>query len=434
MKRISLAFMPVLNIITAFVFISYPITNKNSASGGTIHLSKSKALNMGNNNDSKWQYCAIPEGNWSYDVLNKQDLLAAITRETGRDKIPPYFRVKKQEEEGNFHFAKDYTELKDITEDPFLYGQLYFSDKPFGNNSNGARTGFTSHDAIYGRLEVNGGKFAEVFGIPDKKDDKKVRTIGLRMQLYYGDKLISSSTASQYLLISDDDKEKRAINFDVKPDASKVSSVFPLDFYAGDYVYNAPLYYMHNVNEGANFKKPGKYTVRHIFFNKVVDAWGNEKKGLEREVIADFEYEYKESDVPAIIKAHKETTERVKAIFLSVDKLPEVFAHPAKVNDAEVTYEKIKTILKRDLPDRTIMKVAIAEGAGPLWEVEKNDLGLPRQKWFNRKIHIAYKWNDKCYVGTVDLIHSYTGGGGYGPLQVGYTSEKDKLIDCSKVK
>ena len=94
----------------------------------------------------------------------------------------------------------------------------------------------------------------------------------------------------------------------------------------------------------------------------------------------------------------------------------------------------MKSILKRDLPERTIMKVAIAPGAGPLWEIEKNDLGLPRQKWFNRKIHIAYKWSDKCYVGTVDLIQPYSGGGGYEKLQVGYTSEKDKIIDCSKVK
>lgn len=399
-----------------------------------FHSSKPATTNMSKSPDLKWLFSEMPEGNWWYTPLTKEEMLAHVQRLTKRSKIPPYYRVKKAEETGDFHFAKDYPELKDITEDPFLYGRLYFSDKPFTNNHTGAKTAFTSHDQIYGRLEVNNGKLAEVFGIPEKKDGKAVVTIGLKMLLYFGDKLITSNTVSKYLLLSPEDMTATAINFDVKPDPARMTSIFTLDFYRGDDVYDAPLYYIHNVNAGANFKQPGKYIVRHIFYNAGVDAFGNEKKGLEKEVIADFAYEFSDSDLPAIIKAHKEASEKVKTLYFSVDKLPDVFAKPAKPEDPAVSYENIKSILKRDLPNRTIMKVAIGQGSGPVWEIEKNDLGLPRQKWFNRKIHIVYKREDKCYIGTVDLIEPYSGAGTYGKLQVGYTSEKDKIIDCSKVK
>lgn len=396
------------------------------------YFKTNKANLMDVNDEIKWQYNEIPEGsNWYFSPLTKEELLSHIQRLTKRNKIPPYFRVRKANEEGDFHFAKDYEEIKSITEDPFQYGRLYFSDKPFGDNHNGAKTQFSSHDKIYGRLEVNGGSLVEVFGMPDKKEDKPVVSLGLKLHLYYNGQLVTRNTVSQYLLLPDGAKGKASINFDVKPDPALMSSIFPLDYYPSEHVYNAPLYYLHNVNEGAMFRKPGKYTVRHIFYNTAVDAWGNEKRGMEREVIADFEYEFNEADVPAIIKAHNEATAKIKSIYFSIDKLPEVFSHPAK---AEISYDKIKSILERDLPRRTILKAAIAQGTGPEWYIEKNELGLPRQKWFNRKIHIAYKYDSKCYVGTVDLIEPYSGAGGYGTLQVGYTSENDKLIDCSKIK
>lgn len=49
-----------------------------------------------------------------------------------------------------------------------------------------------------------------------------------------------------------------------------------------------------------------------------------------------------------------------------------------------------------------------------------------------------YKVDGKCYVGNVTLRETYSGGGTYGPLEVGFTSASgsggDKAIDCAKVK
>lgn len=117
------------------------------------------------------------------------------------------------------------------------------------------------------------------------------------------------------------------------------------------------------------------------------------------------------------------------------DKLPEVFANPATISDPKATTAKIAAILKRDLPQRSIIKFVVEKYNGALWSIANNEYGIPSYRYFNPHVWVAYKMDGRCYVGYVTLRENYSGGGTYGPLGVAWTSTKDdRAIDCIKIK
>jgi len=74
---------------------------------------------------------------------------------------------------------------------------------------------------------------------------------------------------------------------------------------------------------------------------------------------------------------------------------------------------------------------------GPLRSVAKDEFNLPKYRYFNPHIHMAYKMDGQCRIVTVTLRENYEGGGNYGPLEVAYTSasqQQDRGIDCTKIK
>ena len=146
-----------------------------------------------------------------------------------------------------------------------------------------------------------------------------------------------------------------------------------------------------------------------------------------------FKKEYTGNELVSFKPANsKEADAFIDENAFTLDKLPKEFGS-SKVSDPKVTPVKLAAILKRDLPERIILKSAIGEANGEVWGIAKNDLGIPRYRYFSPLIHIAYKRDGKCYVGTVELIEEYQGGGKYGSLKVGYAYTKS-VIDCGAVK
>jgi hypothetical protein len=84
----------------------------------------------------------------------------------------------------------------------------------------------------------------------------------------------------------------------------------------------------------------------------------------------------------------------------------------------------------------TLLKFAVGDYTGSLWQVEKNDLGIILRRFVTPDINIAYKFQDDCYVGYARLWQEYIGGGKYGGLIVGDRSCNScgSKIDCDKVK
>jgi hypothetical protein len=324
--------------------------------------------------------------------------------------------------------------MSTTTEQQHGLGTIYFSNKPMNDKYDGAKKQFTSAESIYAKLVLNNGKTVkEAFKLADKVDGRPLVAIPFRVYLYFNGNKIAENNRGRYLLLRGDSKTATSLSFDIKPHPSTITSVFTEDYYPDGMVAAfLPFYDLYMSGNGKNFRQSGTYRVQVVLYNIPVDAFGNEDPKQRKEISVDFDYTHNPEDLEAIVQANDDAAGAMKTMAYTTNTLPAVFAHPAQ--SGQLSYDKITTILKRDMPWATLVKVAIGPGTGDEWEVEKDKFGLPRQKWFNRKIHIIYKHKDKCHIGTADLIQEYEGNGKYGELKLGYRSENDLLIDCALVK
>jgi hypothetical protein len=254
--------------------------------------------------------------------------------------------------------------------------------------------------------------------------------------IYKDGEQVGSSNQNNYLFLKPDDLQRTWLNFDVLPEPSKVTTLFSLlsDFSAGLGFF--PLY--HLIDED-HFSQAGKYTVRIKLFYRSQNAWGKEEEDPAKwpQLTDEFEFNFRESDIATLVKNKEEATEVARENAFRYDKLPLVFSNPAVITDPKATNAKIAAILKRDLPERTILKFAVEKTSGTLWSIAKDDYGLPKYRYFDPHVYVAYKMDGKCYVGHVTLRETYSGGGTYGPLEVGFTTAsgvRDRGIDCVKIK
>ncbi len=309
-------------------------------------------------------------------------------------------------------------------------GKIFFSNQPFTNSNAGSKKMFTSHEYLYGRFELSGATIKEAFKLKEAEDAYPF--LQYELTLLRGGEEIGSNGIT-YMMLKEDDKAAGSFNFDIMPDPLKATTVYSiLDDFSAGYGFSP----MHGLIINKRLKE-GKYQVRIKIYSRAVDGWGKELEmdkwpALEEE----FDFEFMESDIEKVNNDYDKITEVIKENAFRYDKLPDVFYNSANITDPKATNAKILAIIKRDLPERMILKLAI-EKTGTLWSIATGDLGLPTYRYFYPGVYVAYKKDGKCYVGRVTLRQTYMGGGTYGPLQVGYTSasgQRDKGIDCMKVK
>ncbi len=77
----------------------------------------------------------------------------------------------------------------------------------------------------------------------------------------------------------------------------------------------------------------------------------------------------------------------------------------------------------------------IVKPDGPLWTIQKNDLGIPEYRMVIPYIYIIYKdsKDNSCQLGALYMRESYSGAGTYGEPYLGGIREV-QYIDCSAVK
>lgn len=309
-------------------------------------------------------------------------------------------------------------------------GKILFSGTPFTGSSTASKTSFISSEYIYGRLEISGSSIKEAFKLRDLKGYPFLVCDVSIMQ--NGEDLYGGFSGNNYILLKEEDKSAGSFNFDIMPDPSKATTLYSMldDFSAGNGF--SPL---SSRIIGMRMKE-GKYQVQIKIYSRAVDGWGKEQDRDKWPVLeGQFDYEFMESDIEKVKNDSKKTGDVTRENAFSYDKLPAVFSNPGKLTDPNATTAKVAAILKRDLPERAILKFVAEQYSGTQWSIAKDDYGLPRYKYFNPHIWMAYKADGKCYVGYVTLRQVYSGGGTYGPLEVAWTSTKDdRAIDCGKVK
>ncbi len=312
-----------------------------------------------------------------------------------------------------------------------MSGNILFSSSPFTGSSPAGKSSFNSNEFIYGRLELSGASVKEAFKL--KETTRHYFLVCEVEVLKDGEPVGYHKYRNNYILLPKENLDKTWLNLDILPEPTTATTLYSMtdDFTAG-YGFT-PLYNMINPDY---FPSAGKYRLNVKIFSRTLDAWDREEEQDKWPFVEDgFDFILREADIATLKKNGKAAWDFMAENAFRYDKLPPVFSNPGKLTDPNATTAKVTAILKRDLPNRAIIKFVAEQYSGTLWSIAKDDFGLPRYKYFNPHIWMAYKTDGKCYVGYVTLRQVYSGGGTYGPLEVAWTSTKeDKGIDCVKVK
>jgi hypothetical protein len=315
---------------------------------------------------------------------------------------------------------------------PITGAKMYFSSTPFTAGHEGSKTTFTSADFIYARLELNKQTLSEAFNISSNKTGRHY--LRYRVSTFKNGEQKESYNLWDYLLLKPEIEKNTWLNFDIFPEPAKATSVLCGTETFNSNVAAAPLYH---IITREHFPENGEYTIKVRLFLESYDAW-DKKEDPEKWPVADgeFTFQFDPKDVKAIRKNATAANEVITNTAFLLKKLPEYFYKSANVNDSELTPAKIVAILKRDLSDRVILKFSVASYSGLLWQVESDAGGVIKYKYATPGIHIAYKWNEKCYLGTATLWKDYEGSGKYGSLKVGWSTCNScgDLIECGLIK
>jgi hypothetical protein len=313
--------------------------------------------------------------------------------------------------------------------------KMYFSDKPFTNNHEGSKTSFKSSDFIYGRIELDNQTLLDAF----KMSSIKTQYYYLRFWVcsYKNGEQQGSKNSWEYLLIKNEaDVKKNYLNFDILPNpASATSALCGLEDFSSN-IAGGPLYFI--VNQ-SSFPEDGEYSIQVRLFLESFDGWGK-KQDLEKwpEVKEEFKFMFNTNDIQTLKKNGEAGDELVRKNTFRLSKLPDYFSNPNKLSDPLLSNANISAVLKRDLPSggMTLLKFAVGDFTGPLWQTEKNELGIILRRFVTPDIKIAYRFENDCYSGFARLWQEYVGGGKYGPLIVGRRSCNNcgDKIDCNLVK
>jgi hypothetical protein len=313
-------------------------------------------------------------------------------------------------------------------------GKINFSDKPFAAGNAGGKTSFNSNEFIYARLELSGNKIREAFKLKESTGHSYI-TCNVEV-LKNGQPSGYHIYKDNHILVQKDQLDKTLLNLDILPEPAKATTLYSMteDFRQG-YGYT-PLYQMIKPDY---FPSGGTYRVNVRLFFKTSDAYDRLEDREKWPFVEDgFDFTLREADIAMLNKNRLASIEVMNENAFRYDKLPDVFSKPATITDPKATPAKIAAILKRDLSNRTIIKWVVEKYNGPVWSVAKDEYNLPKYRYFNPHVWVAYKQNGKCYVGHVTLRENYTGGGTYGPLEVGFTTASDtggdRGIDCEKIK
>ena len=307
-----------------------------------------------------------------------------------------------------------------------------FSTAPDSNAN--TKSSFSSAEFIYATLSLGDKTVKEFFRLPEKVDNGQHHYIYYTIEAFLGDQRVGQNIWN-YAMIREEDHTNKILRLDVLPDPAKATTVIAGTEKFDFGLASAPLYQLIGRKL---FGSAGNYKVIFWAYSRSIDVYGTEEPRNKWPTInSEFNFAFSLSDVPALLANQKLADIQVKENAFKLTAMPAIFKKPFKVIDQKLSHAKIAAILKRDLPHRTTLKINMGEYTGAAWRIHKNSLGIPLYRYLQPSVHVVYKMNGKCHVGTVDLHEPYVGGGKYGALKVQHTSagnRSDNQIACKLVK
>ncbi len=336
------------------------------------------------------------------------------------------------------------TPAEEVRGKPIPGARITFSNNPDGSNP---KTSFASSEYIYGKLDLGGRTVYDAFGLKNFGDAKFY-------YIYYFLRILPAGkegwehdwhNGKRATLITKEDAKKTYWNFDVLPDPAKITTIMgtledDLDYYK----FPAGIYLETRDVDSARSKFPqnGPYTIDITLFGNSYDDWGKATGEDEKfpTVTAKFTLQFSGSDGQTLVANSKkayETAENAKNKQDMLHAMPAWWTKAATPPEPKLAPARLVPMIKGFIGkwNLTYIKHAIYPYTGPLWVIQKNDLGIPEYRMVSPYIYIIYSdpKDNSCSLGALYMRESYSGAGTYGEPYLGGIRDV-QLIDCAAVK
>lgn len=327
---------------------------------------------------------------------------------------------------------------------PIPGAKITFSNSPEGS---APKTSFASSEYIYGRLDLGGRTVYDAFGLKSL-GEQKFYSIRYHLKILEAGKEgweHDWHNSRRYTLITKEDAQKTYWNFDVLPDPSKISTLVGAIDDDINY-FNSPAgIYLETRDESSArslFPQNGAYTVDITLFGSAYDDWGKPSGETEKypTVSAKLAFQFSGTDGRTLVanaKKANETVEAAKNKKQMLRAMPAWWATARTPPEPKLAPARLVPLIKGFIAqwNLTYVKHAVYPHSGPLWVIEKNDLGIPEYRMVSPYIYIIYKdpKDNSCQFGALYMRESYAGAGRYGEPYLGGIREVQH-IDCAAVK
>ncbi len=329
---------------------------------------------------------------------------------------------------------------------PIPGARITFSNNPDGSNP---KASFTSSENIYGRIDFGGRTMYDAFGW---------KALGKRDFYYvsYWLKILPQGSdqgwehdwhnGRGYTLVTKEEAQKTYWNFDVLPDPSKASTrssaiADEIEYYKGASGMWPVIRDMDNARR--LFPQNGTYIVDMTIYGDSYDDWGKPAGDFEKfpTVSATFPFQFSGSDGQRLASGYEVAFEAISAAKSRQEMyraMPDWWYKPATgITDPKLAPARLVPMIKDFIGqwNLTYMKHMIINFTGPLWVIEKNELGIPEYRMVKPYIYIIYRdpKDNVCNVGALYMRESYSGAGTYGAPYLGGIRDVQQ-IDCAVVK
>lgn len=328
---------------------------------------------------------------------------------------------------------------------PIAGAKIIFSASPDMSNP---KTTFTSSENIYGRVDFGGKTMYDAFGW------KAMGNRDFYYVSYYVNILPEGSNQGWehdwhqgrgYTFVSKEEAQKTYWDFDVLPEPEKATTrnaALPdeADYYKGAAGMWPKIRDMDDARR--TFPKNGTYTVDITIYGDSYDDWGKPAGNYEtyKTVSAKFPFQFSGSDGQRLASGYEKAFDAIaknKSRREMLTAMPDWWARAAAPPEPKLAPARLVPMIKSYIGqwNLTYMKHAIYPFNGPVWAVEKNDLGIPRYRRVTSAIYIIYRdpKENACKIGYLEMHEPYAGGGTYSePVLSGISDVKS--IDCAVVK
>ena len=327
---------------------------------------------------------------------------------------------------------------------PIAGAKITFSNNPDGSNP---KTMFTSSEYIYGRLDLGNRTVYDAFGLKNM-GDAKFYSIHYHLNIIPPGKDVWEHdwhNGVNYTLITKEDAQKTYWNFDVLPDPAKISTLIGAIDDDLSYFNSAGGFYSQWYDADSarsKFPQNGTYTIDIVLFGNSYDDWGKSTGEFEKfpTASAKFAFQFSGTDgqklVANAVKA-KDSVEAAKNRREMLHTMPSWWPNAATPPDPKLAPARLVPLIKGFIGkwNLTYVKHMIIKYEGPLWVIEKNNLGIPEYRMVKPYIYVIYKdpKDNSCQVGALYMRESYSGAGTYGEPYLGGIRDV-QYMDCSAVK